>query len=115
MKNCKCVLAAVMLIHPATFAQTTQIVPAASIEDAVIGWINVYSFTGVRKPQRVDDKLYCAAQLSIADSLATWIQASYVPKGEHFRRWLTALDDFRNWLTWACGPRNAMKIGARTE
>jgi Zn-dependent peptidase ImmA (M78 family) len=21
-------------------------------------------------------------------------------------------DDFRNWLTWACGPRNAMKISA---
>jgi hypothetical protein len=21
-----------------------------------------------------------------------------------------ALDYFRNWLTWACGPRNAMKI-----
>jgi hypothetical protein len=26
--------------------------------------------------------------------------------------WLAALDDFRNWLTWACGPRNAMKISA---
>jgi hypothetical protein len=29
-----------------------------------------------------------------------------------FRQWLAALDDFRNWLTWACGPRNAMKISA---
>lgn len=37
MKNCKCVLAALMLIHSATFAQTTQIVPAASIEDPMIG------------------------------------------------------------------------------
>lgn len=26
--------------------------------------------------------------------------------------WLAALDDFRNWLGWASGPRNAMKIGA---
>jgi hypothetical protein len=26
--------------------------------------------------------------------------------------WLAALDDFRNWLTWTCGPRNAMKISA---
>jgi hypothetical protein len=26
--------------------------------------------------------------------------------------WLAALDDFRNWLGWAFGPRNAMKIGA---
>ena len=29
--------------------------------------------------------------------------------------WLAALDDFRNWLAWACGPRNAMKIDARPE
>jgi hypothetical protein len=28
------------------------------------------------------------------------------------KKWLAALDDFRNWLTWACGPRNAMKISA---
>ena len=28
------------------------------------------------------------------------------------KNWLAALDDFRNWLTWACGPRNAMKISA---
>jgi hypothetical protein len=28
------------------------------------------------------------------------------------KEWLTTLDDFRNWLTWACGPRNAMKISA---
>jgi hypothetical protein len=26
--------------------------------------------------------------------------------------WLAVLDDFRNWLGWACGPRNAMKISA---
>jgi hypothetical protein len=26
--------------------------------------------------------------------------------------WLGVRDDFRNWLTWACGPRNAMKITA---
>ena len=30
----------------------------------------------------------------------------------HLMRWLAALDDFRNWLGWAPGPRNAMKIGA---
>jgi hypothetical protein len=27
--------------------------------------------------------------------------------------WLGVRDDFRNWLAWACGPRNAMKIGLR--
>ena len=26
--------------------------------------------------------------------------------------WLAVRDDFRNWLVWACAPRNAMKIGA---
>ena len=26
-----------------------------------------------------------------------------------------ALDDFRNWLDWACGPRKTMKIVARSE
>jgi hypothetical protein len=26
-------------------------------------------------------------------------------------RWLAILEDFGNWLAWACGPRNAMKIG----
>ena len=80
MKICKNVLAAVMLMHSATFAQT-KIVPAAAIEDSVLGWMSVYSVPGARKPVKVDDRVYSPAQLSIADSLATWIQASYVPKG----------------------------------
>jgi hypothetical protein len=28
------------------------------------------------------------------------------------RKWRAVWDDFRNWLGWASGPRNAMKIGA---
>ena len=43
MKKCSCLLAAVMLIHAATFAQTRQPVPPASYEDTVLGWMNVYS------------------------------------------------------------------------
>jgi hypothetical protein len=80
MKNGRHVLVAVMLMHVAAFAQTTQIIPAASIEDRVLGWMNVYSPPAARKPVQVDDKLYSVAQLSIADSLAAWMQASYVPQ-----------------------------------
>jgi len=33
-----------------------------------------------------------------------------IPLG--LQSWLAALDDVRNWLGWACGPRKAMKIDA---
>ncbi|MDO9274391.1 MAG: hypothetical protein Q7T92_02445 [Lutibacter sp.] len=58
-----------------------QQIPPKSIEDDVIGWMKVYHFKGVKEAKKVDDKLYSAAQLSICDSLANWIQASYIPKG----------------------------------
>lgn len=56
-------------------------IPPQSIEDSVIGWMKVYNFKGIKEPKKVDDKLYSAAQLSICDSLANWMQASYIPKG----------------------------------
>ena len=52
-----------------------------SIEDSVIGWMKVYHFKGVKESKNVDDKLYSAAQLSLCDSFANWMQASYLPKG----------------------------------
>ena len=58
-----------------------QQIPRQSVEDSVIGWMKVYKFTGARTPTTVDAKHYSAAQLSIMDSLANWIQASYTPKG----------------------------------
>jgi len=58
-----------------------QPIPRQSIQDDVIGWMKVYHFKGVKESKKVDDKLYSAAQLSICDSLANWIQASYIPKG----------------------------------
>ncbi len=61
-----------------TLAQT---IPPQSIEDNVLGWMKVYHFKGVKEPMKVDDKIYSAAQLSICDTLANWIQASYIPKG----------------------------------
>lgn len=81
MRNFKYVLLAVMTIHCATFAQTEPFISRQSLEDKVLGWISVHTVTGVRKPMKVDDKLYSAAQLAAADAFATWMQASYVPKG----------------------------------
>jgi hypothetical protein len=52
-----------------------------SIEDSVIGWMKVYHFKGVKETKNVDNKLYSAAQLSVCDSFANWMQASYLPKG----------------------------------
>lgn len=78
MKKYKYILPGVMIILTATFA---QMIPPKSIEDSVLGWMKVYNFTGVKEPVKVDDKLYSAAQLSIAQSFANWIQASYIPKG----------------------------------
>ncbi|MEO5562819.1 MAG: hypothetical protein ABIR18_05270 [Chitinophagaceae bacterium] len=58
-----------------------QPISARSIEDSVIGWMKVYNFKGIKESKKVDDKIYSAAQLSICDSFANWIQASYIPKG----------------------------------
>ena len=62
-------------------ATSAQQVPRQAIQDSVLGWMKVYHFTGVRAPLTVDAKRYSPAQMSIADSLANWIQASYTPKG----------------------------------
>jgi len=64
---------------PATVS--AQQIPRQSIQDSLIGWIKVYKFTGPRAPLTVDAKRYSPVQLSIMDSLANWIQASYTPKG----------------------------------
>lgn len=58
-----------------------QEIPRETLQDSVIGWTKVYHFKGVKEPLKVNDKIYSAAQLSIRDSLANWIQASYIPKG----------------------------------
>jgi len=59
----------------------SQEIPSRSIEDSVLGWMKVYNFKGAKEPMKVDTKLYSTAQLSICDSFANWIQASYIPKG----------------------------------
>ena len=69
-----------LLLFP-LITSLAQPIPRQSIEDDVIGWMKVYHFKGAKEPMKVDDKVYSVAQLSICDSLANWMQASYMPKG----------------------------------
>lgn len=62
-------------------SSNAQEIARQKLQDSVIGWMKVYHFKGVKEPLKVDAKSYSAAQLSIGDSLANWIQASYIPKG----------------------------------
>jgi hypothetical protein len=64
-----------------TVVSSAQPVPPRIIEDSVLGWMKVYNFKGAKSPMEVDNKHYSIAQLSICDSFANWIQASYAPKG----------------------------------
>jgi hypothetical protein len=68
-------------LFSSTLHSFAQPISRQSIEDSVIGWMKVYNFKGVKETKKVDDKLYSAAQLSICDSFANWMQASYLPKG----------------------------------
>src|SRR5690348_13463407 len=81
-----------------TRLSSAQSIPPSSIEDSVIGWTKIYHFKGVSQPMKVDTKMYSAAQLSICDSFANWMQASYVPKG--------GLGDLKKRVTGKLGPYN---------
>ena len=50
-------------------------------EDDYIGWIKIYNYKGASKTAQFDEKKYSIAQISIIDSFANWMQASYTPKG----------------------------------
>ncbi len=78
MKACLLLLSLLSTLPSAAAAQE---IPRGSLQDSLIGWIKVYKFTGPRAPLTVDAKRYSPAQLSIVDSLANWMQASYTPKG----------------------------------
>ena len=51
------------------------------ITDSSFGWYKVYHFKGVKEPRNLGDRTFSIRQLSICDSFANWIQASYIPKG----------------------------------
>jgi len=69
------------LLFISVLVAVAQPIPREPIENDLIGWMKVYHFKGTKDPLKVDDKYYSAAQLSIGDSLANWMQASYMPKG----------------------------------
>ena len=58
-----------------------QPIPAVSIADKEMGWIKLYDFTASNEPLKVDNRVYPAAQRTIAAELANWMQASYTPIG----------------------------------
>jgi len=58
-----------------------QITKQQSIEENQLGWYKVYHFKGAKEGKKVDNRVFTSAQLSICDSLANWMQASYLPKG----------------------------------
>ena len=74
-------IAAIIIVIAGVTSMNAQPIQRQSIEDSIIGWMKVYKYKGIKEPMQVDGKLYSAAQLSICDTLANWIQASYLPKG----------------------------------
>lgn len=77
MKALTCTLA-FLTATAFSFGQTTQ---QQSIEESELGWYKVYRFKGAREIKKMDDRIFSIAQLSICDTLANWMQASYLPKG----------------------------------
>ncbi len=69
------------LISISVATSFAQELPRQLYADSVLGWMKVYKFKGTKEPLKVDTKIYSAAQLSIGDSIANWIQASYIPIG----------------------------------
>lgn len=65
----------------ASAALSAQSIRPEAIENEAIGWMRVYNFTGATAPLTVDQRRYSAAQLSIGQMFANWIQATYVPVG----------------------------------
>ena len=60
---------------------SAQPIKPETIKDDPIGWTRVYNFPAAPKPVVVDHRTYSIAQLSIANQIANWIQASFTPTG----------------------------------
>ena len=74
-------IAGIIVLIASVASMNAQPIPSQSIEDSIIGWMKVYKYKGIKELMQVDGKHYSAAQLSICDTLANWIQASYIPTG----------------------------------
>lgn len=62
---------------PVLFAQPANQI----IADSSFGWVKVYHFKGAKSPRTLGSRTFSIAQLSVCDSFANWMQASYMPKG----------------------------------
>lgn len=69
-----------VLVLFGTKVAIAQLSKQQSIEESQPGWTKVYRFKGAKEIKKVDDRIFSIAQLSICDSLANWMQASYLPK-----------------------------------
>lgn len=58
-----------------------QVITRESIVDKEIGWLKVYNFPPATTPLKVDDRVYSAAQRTVAVDLANWMQATFNPVG----------------------------------
>jgi len=64
------------------FAAMSQKSQQQIMEDSVYGWYKVYNFKAKEyKPQVAFGRNYTPKQKAYVDSIANWIQASYIPKG----------------------------------
>src|SRR6187549_1252456 len=64
-----------------TVPAKTQSIRPEEAQDKVFGWMKVYDFKEATAPFTVDHRVYSAAQMSVANNFANWIQRSYVPVG----------------------------------
>ena len=64
-----------------TMTSSAQSIRPETIKDEPIGWMRVYNFGPPTKPVVVDHRTYSIAQLSIANQIANWLQASFTPTG----------------------------------
>lgn len=70
---------AVMVVGFTAMSQKSQ---QQIIEDSVYGWYKVYNYKAKEyKPQVAFGRTYTPKQKAYVDSIANWIQASYIPKG----------------------------------
>jgi hypothetical protein len=60
---------------------SAQSIRPDAMEDEALGWMKVYDFKGATESKTVDHRTYSAAQLTIGQYFANWIQATYVPRG----------------------------------
>jgi hypothetical protein len=73
--------ALITLIVISPLLAVAQISEKQQIQDSSFGWMKLYHFKGAKAARALGNRSFSIAQLSVCDSFANWIQASYIPKG----------------------------------